>query len=83
VEAASAREVWRFKTNHQVSGSPIFYKDAIYCGSADGNLYCIEIKNGQLRWKFNTGGPITGTPVIFNDVLYIGSADHLLYSLVV
>jgi outer membrane protein assembly factor BamB len=81
IDGANAREIWRFKTDHQVSGSPVVYKDALYCGSADGNLYCIEYKTGRLRWKFATQGAITGTPVVINDVIYIGSGDHILYAL--
>ena len=56
VDAGSSKEIWRFKTDHQVSGSPIVYRDSVYCGSADGNLYCLEYRTGRLRWKFTTGG---------------------------
>lgn len=75
------RIFWRYKTDHQVSGSPAIYKDALYCGSVDGNLYCIEYRTGRLRWKFATKGPITGTPLIYDDIVYTGSVDHFLYAL--
>jgi outer membrane protein assembly factor BamB len=81
LDAGSAKENWRFKTDHQVSGSPVVNKEAVYCGSADGTLYCLETRNGRLRWRFSTGGPITGSPVVHNDIVYIGSHDHLLYAL--
>jgi outer membrane protein assembly factor BamB len=64
-----------------VSGSPVIYRDSVYCGSADGNLYCLEYRTGRIRWKFTTGGPITSSPVIYNDILYVGSSDHMLYAL--
>jgi outer membrane protein assembly factor BamB len=64
-----------------VSSSPVVYKDSVYCGSADRNLYCLDYRTGRLKWKFATGGPITGTPVINNDIVYIGSHDHILYAL--
>ena len=81
MEAKSSKEVWRFRTEHQVNGSPVIYKDSIYCGSVDGNLYCLEYRTGRLRWKFGTEGAITGTPLVYDDVVYIGSTDHQIYAL--
>ncbi|HEX9332034.1 MAG TPA: PQQ-binding-like beta-propeller repeat protein, partial [Anaerolineales bacterium] len=66
---------------HQVNSSPVVYKDSLYCGSVDGNLYCLEYRTGRLRWKFGTGGAITGTPLVFDDIVYIGSTDHQIYAL--
>jgi eukaryotic-like serine/threonine-protein kinase len=81
VEAQSGREVWRFRTDHQVSSSPVVYGESIYCGSVDGNLYCLEAKTGRQRWKFGTKGPVTGSPVVFDDIVYFGSNDHHVYAL--
>jgi len=66
-----------------VSGSPRVNKDCVYCGSADGNLYCLETRTGRFRWKFSTGGPITAAPLIVDNVLYIGSTDHIFYAFLV
>jgi outer membrane protein assembly factor BamB len=59
----------------------VIYRDSLYCGGADGKLYCLEARTGRLRWKFETKGPITGTPLVFDDIVYIGSADHFVYAL--
>ena len=64
VDAKSSKEIWRFRTEHQVNGSPVIYKDSLYCGSVDGSLYCLEYQTGRLRWKFGTEGAITGTGAI-------------------
>ena len=81
VETKSSKEVWRFRTEHQVNGSPVVYKDSLYCGSVDGTLYCLEYRTGRLRWKFGTQGAITGTPLVYDDIVYIGSTDHQVYAL--
>ena len=81
IDMKTSKETWRFKTEHQVSSSPVVYKDALYCGSADGNLYCLEVHTGRMRWKFTTKGPITGSPLVYDDIVYIGSTDHFLYTL--
>jgi len=64
-----------------VAGSPIIYKENVYCGSVDGNLYCLDQNNGQLKWKFASKGPITGTPAANEDMVYFGSADNNIYAL--
>jgi outer membrane protein assembly factor BamB len=81
VEARTAKEVWRFRADHQISGSPVIYKDSAYCGSADGYLYCLEYRTGRLRWKFKTQGAITSAPLVYDDIVYVGSADHVMYAL--
>jgi len=53
----------------------------VYCGSVDGNLYCIEYKSGRERWKFETGKPIIGSATVFDDIVYVGSTDHSLYAI--
>jgi outer membrane protein assembly factor BamB len=50
-------------TGHQVTGSPVIYQDAVYCGSVDGVPLRLDYRTGKLRWKMATGGPITGTPI--------------------
>ena len=57
------------------------YKDSVYCGSVDGQLYCLEYRSGRLRWKFAAKGPITGTPLVYDDIVYVGSTDHQIYAL--
>ena len=81
MDIRTAKEVWRFKTENQVSSSPAVYKDSLYIGSVDGNMYCLEYRTGRLRWKFETGSAITGSPVIFDDIVYFGSTDHHVYAL--
>ena len=77
----NAKEVWRYQTEHQVTGSPIVLEDGLYCGSVDGHLYCLDNQTGHLRWKFKTKQPITATPVAKDDMIFIGSTDNTLYAL--
>jgi outer membrane protein assembly factor BamB len=75
------KEVWRFETEHQVTGSAVVYRDSVYFGGVDGNIYCVENRTGRMRWLYKTEGPITATPIIHDDILYIGSTDHKMYAL--
>jgi len=69
LDKSSSKEIWRFKCDHQVSGSPMIYNESLYFGSADGSFYCLDYKTGRQRWKYLTQGLITGTPCAGNDMI--------------
>ncbi|GEM_PF-356700 len=53
--------------------SPVVFKNRVYVGSLDGNLYCINADTGTVIWKVQTGGSIHATPTIFENAIYIPS----------
>ncbi len=53
---------------------------AIYVGSEDGNLYCLDANTGALKWKYATNGPIQSSPTVVNSIVYFGSNDNYLYA---
>jgi outer membrane protein assembly factor BamB len=63
----------------KASSSPIVVNNLIYCGSKDGNLYCLNF-DGKVQWKFKTGNAILGSPGYLNGIVYITSLDGYLYA---
>jgi outer membrane protein assembly factor BamB len=61
--------------------SPVIWKDAVYFGSGDGNVYSLDAASGTLKWKFQTGNVVHASPAIADGVLYIGSWDTNFYAL--
>jgi outer membrane protein assembly factor BamB len=57
------------------------WNSAVYFGSTDGNVYCVDLKKGELLWRFSTEGQIISSPTVVNNTVYIGSTDHHLYAL--
>ncbi|MBA7595073.1 Outer membrane protein assembly factor BamB [subsurface metagenome] len=66
-----------------IVGSPVVAEGILYIGSADGNLYAIDIVTSELAWDspFATGDDIWATPLVHDGVVYIGSFDHKLYAI--
>ncbi|MES2037804.1 MAG: PQQ-binding-like beta-propeller repeat protein [Pseudomonadota bacterium] len=64
-----------------LASSPVVDGDTVYVGSADGNLYSIDVQSGRLRWKFATAGRIRATPVLADGQVCVGSWDHFFYCL--
>ncbi len=60
---------------------PAVYGHSLYFGSADGNLYALDIETGYMEWVFRTAGPINAVPTADRDKVYIGSSDGFIYAL--
>jgi outer membrane protein assembly factor BamB len=60
---------------------PAVFGNSLYFGSADGNLYALDINSGYMEWVFRTAGPINSVPTADKDAVYIGSSDGFVYAL--
>ncbi len=66
---------WTFNT----SGSGVYSSAAIvdgivYIGSEDGQLYCLNLSNGEKYWNFSTGSNgIFSSPAFSNGKVFVGN----------
>jgi outer membrane protein assembly factor BamB/tRNA A-37 threonylcarbamoyl transferase component Bud32 len=74
-------EIWSFKCEDEIRGSPLVYEDTVYVGCYDNNLYALDKQTGEFQWKYATEGGITGKPAAEDGVIFIGSEDGRLYAL--
>jgi outer membrane protein assembly factor BamB len=58
---------------------PVVADGRVFVGTAESNLYALEVATGDHLWTFETIG--TGTPTIDGDTVYVGSLDNYLYAL--
>jgi outer membrane protein assembly factor BamB len=72
---------WIFKTNGPVRSTPAVYNETVYFGSSDGNLYAVDLKNGNEKWKFPAGGAVTSSPAISGDKVFFSSRNGYFFSL--
>lgn len=52
LESGSGKQKWSFTTGGRIDSAPTYYKGMIISGAADGNVYCIRAKDGELAWQF-------------------------------
>ena len=52
LNTATGQVRWRFFTGGPVRFAPVAHERAIYFGSDDGHVYCVNAADGKLRWKF-------------------------------
>lgn len=74
-------EIWSFKCEDEIRGSPLVFEDTVYVGCYDNNLYALDKQTGEFQWKYATEGGITGKPAAEDGVIFIGSEDGRLYAL--
>ncbi len=72
---------WKFSTGGYVNSSAAIDGNRIYFGSADSNLYCLDVNSGTVHWKFKTGGAVGSSPAIEKGIVYFGSHDGNFYAL--
>lgn len=61
--------------------SPVVHEGMVYIGSADQNVYAVDLESGELGWKFATQGMVRATPLVTGDLVCVGSWDGTLYAL--
>ena len=77
----SLRPLWKFKTNGEIKSSPAIYEGLVFIGSADANVYAIDLKTGKQVWSYKTADAVEATACVVDGSVYIGSADYSLYAL--
>lgn len=72
---------WTFAATGAITSSPAVAGGTVYFGSADDNLYAVNVTTGAKVWSFKTGAAITdSSPAVANGIVYIGSTDDYLYA---
>jgi outer membrane protein assembly factor BamB/predicted Ser/Thr protein kinase len=81
-EAGKVVPRWKFQCEDEIRSTPTVYKNFVYVGAYDNNLYAIDATTGEFKWKYATEGGIVGTPQIDADdnLILFGSEDHYLHA---
>lgn len=63
LDASRGTERWVFKGQRAFSATPCFYKNRLYAGCRDYNIYSIRTVDGTLDWRFPCEAEVVDTPV--------------------
>ncbi|MBI4278916.1 MAG: PQQ-binding-like beta-propeller repeat protein [Armatimonadetes bacterium] len=85
-------EVWRFRADEAVTGSPVVVADTVYFGTWKGTFYAVDLRTGQLRWRRALGAlerpahgmkqlGVIGTAAVAGGRVYVGTALAEVWSL--
>ena len=62
-------------------GQPAVDGNRVYFPSADGNVYCVDARDGSIIWKFKAKDSFKATPTIAGDRIVASGLDHHVYCL--
>lgn len=60
--------------------SPTIAGEQVFFGSADGNVYGVDLQTGKQVWSHAIGVPVMSTPLVSGNVLSIAAYDGRLYA---
>ncbi len=74
--------VWTFETEDEIRSSPATFRNMVYIGSYDTNVWAINMDDGKMVWKHATEGGIAATPAVDKDnrQILFGSEDYTFYA---
>ena len=52
LDAGSGEQLWHYTAGARIDSPPTIYRGRVLFGSADGWVYCLRTKDGQLAWRF-------------------------------
>lgn len=52
LDSKTGKPVWSFTAGGRVDSPPAIHEGAAFFGSADGWVYCVRAKDGELAWRF-------------------------------
>jgi outer membrane protein assembly factor BamB len=79
--ADSMTLLWKFKTGGPIKSSPVIDGGLVFVGSADTNIYAIDLEKGRRVWAYKTTDSIEATSCVVAGSVFVGSADGFLYAL--
>ncbi len=71
--------IWTYTTGDRVVSSPAVADGAVYVGSDDDKVYCLNASTGTQIWNYTTGSYVESSPAVADGKVYVGSADWKVY----
>jgi outer membrane protein assembly factor BamB len=68
------------KKGSMIHSSPASDGNVLVFGCDNGNLYALDIRNGNLKWIAGTSGSILASPSISGGKVFVGSLDKNFYA---
>jgi outer membrane protein assembly factor BamB len=82
VDVVSGKEIWRFETSGQVSGTPTVAEGRVYFGQQGGNMefYAVDARTGQRVWSKKLGWAWVGASYSAGK-LFVGTVQGDIFCL--
>ena len=71
--------VWQKRFSGTLFSTPAVAGNAVVFGSLDGNIYGLDVSNGDILWSVDAGTPVLASPLADGPDVYIGGGTAAFY----
>ncbi|HXR85118.1 MAG TPA: PQQ-binding-like beta-propeller repeat protein [Hanamia sp.] len=75
------KTVWQFNDKSDIGSGAAIDKNLVIVSNSSGEVYALNLKNGEKAWSFFTKGKIYSTPAVANNLTVVASTDDNIYCL--
>lgn len=68
------------KKGNLIHSSPASDGNILVFGCDNGNVYALDIRNGNLKWMAATNGSVLASPSVNDGKVFVGSLDNTFYA---
>jgi outer membrane protein assembly factor BamB len=80
-QRSSGNVAWSFATKGKVDSSPVVARKRVIVGSADGNLYVLDLDSGTPISRISLGSPITNAAALTDGLVVVATFGGQVYCL--
>ncbi len=74
-------KLWERNLGSPIRAGAAVVGDTVVVGTQAGDIYGLDVTNGNPRWRFPTGAAILAAPLVANDIVYIGSSSGVFFAI--
>lgn len=81
-QIGAVKPMWQSECEGEIRTTPAIYRNTLFVGATDNNLYALNLEDGSFRWKTFTDAKIVSSPAVAEreGLVVFGSLDTHLYA---
>ncbi len=77
----TGQQKWERIVDSHSYATPLPVEEAVYFGSANGNLYCLDKATGEAKWAYELNDEIYSAPIQNADTILVGCDNGFFYAI--
>ena len=75
--------IWKANLNNKIISSPTIDErdNSVFVGSDEGNMTCLDTRDGTVKWSHSVGDKVQSTPALKGKLISFGSNNGVFYVL--
>ncbi|WP_236652714.1 outer membrane protein assembly factor BamB family protein [Chitinophaga vietnamensis] len=75
------KTAWLYEDKNDIGSGMAIYQQLVISTNTGGEIYALDLQNGQRKWTFATKGKVYATPAVAGNRVVVASTDNNIYCL--